>query len=76
MEQPLLEPCLLISDNCRACRGTAELPNGAPCEDCNGSGREVREMPLSAAWELAQGAHARLVAPPPSALREAAREDE
>jgi hypothetical protein len=78
MPEPLLEPALLVSDNCTACHGTGdgtgetEGGRAALCTHCEGSGREVREMPVSAAFEMARQSYERLTAPPPSAVREQA----
>lgn len=70
MHQPLLEPAVLVSENCSECRGTGVV--GEPeveCAACEGAARVVNEVPMSEAWEMMRSAHARLVAPPPSALR-------
>lgn len=78
MPQPQPEPHLLVSDNCPECGGYGQRQNGPAkidCEECEGSGRTLTSMPLSMVWEMAQGAHARVTAPPPSALREQALRD-
>lgn len=72
---PLLEAAVLLSENCLLCKGTGRIQPGQPlegavCHECDGAGRQVREVPLSELWPMAQQAHARVVAPPPSALRE------
>lgn len=68
--QPLLEPALIVSENCPECRGTGVLPGDLVCDTCGGTARLVHEVPMSEAWEMMQSAHARAVAPPPSILRE------
>lgn len=71
--QPLLEPAVLLSENCPECIGTGQIQNGpragGACDHCDGAGRQVREVPLSEVWTMMQTAHARVVAPPPSELR-------
>lgn len=73
MAVPLLEPGLLVTDNCTACRGTGRLADEETvCGDCGGSGREVTEMPLAQAFERAQAQAQALVAPTPTMARAAA----
>jgi DnaJ-class molecular chaperone len=75
--EPLREPAVLLSENCPECRGTGQMyephRNSWPCGRCDGAGREVREVPLSEVWEMAQASHAAVIAPPPSMTREEMR---
>jgi hypothetical protein len=88
---PLLEPAVIVVDNCEGCRGTGyrvsraggsdapwdgrdpvatDVPNNTvPHEDCDGSGRVAREVPLSEFVEMAAGVTLRYQAPSPSEVR-------
>lgn len=79
MTQPLLQPAILVSENCPECQGTGEdrkspVPHH-PCDRCEGSGREVREVPMSEAFEMLREQHLRITEPPPSELRARALAD-
>jgi len=94
MPSPLLEPAVLVSENCSECGGTGYLIGGrkvtdtatrqrimadleaerpvspvrdAPCQNCETTGRVLREVPLSEFVQMLDNAivvrSARLAAP-------------
>jgi DnaJ-class molecular chaperone len=67
--QPLMEPAVLVTENCPDCRGTG-VGADEPCPMCEGSGRVVSEVPMSVAYAQMQACAARATAPPPSMLRQ------
>lgn len=68
--QPLLEPAVLVSENCPDCHGTGEREGEGACGRCDGDGRELHEVPLSEFHTMMQDAQRRVTAPPPSVLRQ------
>lgn len=74
--QPLLEPAVLVTENCDDCRGTGleDRLDGGPCGKCEGSGRLVSEVPMSIAYRMMADHSERATAPPPSELRRQALE--